>query len=152
MDNPPTGRTRRMTTRRGFLQALAAMPPALAMRKAWTADADPSRLALVIGNSAYRDAPLANPGNDASAMAGLFGQAGFTVDARLNATRNDMLAAIERFGSAIRRPEIKLAVFYYAGHGVQLDWRNYLLPVDAEVTSADQARSINLCQAFVFLI
>ena len=140
MDNPPTGRTRRMTTRRGFLQALAAMPPALAMRKAWTADADPSRLALVIGNSAYRDAPLANPGNDASAMAGLFGQAGFTVDARLNATRNDMLAAIERFGSAIRRPEIKLAVFYYAGHGVQLDWRNYLLPVDAEVTSADQAR------------
>jgi uncharacterized caspase-like protein len=129
-----------MTTRRSFLQALAAMPPALALRKAWAADADPSRLALVIGNSAYRDAPLVNPGNDASAMADLFGQAGFTVDSRLNATRNDMMAAIERFGAAIRRPEIRQVVFYYAGHGVQLDWRNYLLPVDAEVTSADQVR------------
>ena len=101
---------------------------------------DPSRLALVIGNSAYRDAPLVNPGNDATAMADLFGQAGFTVDSRLNATRNDMMAAIERFGAAIRRPEIRQVVFYYAGHGVQLDWRNYLLPVDAEVASADQVR------------
>jgi hypothetical protein len=129
-----------MTTRRSFLQALATIPPALAMRNGWAAAGDPSRLALVIGNSAYRDAPLVNPGNDASAMADLFGQAGFTVDSRLNATRNDMMAAIERFGAAIRRPEIRQVIFYYAGHGVQLDWRNYLLPVDAEVTSADQVK------------
>jgi uncharacterized caspase-like protein len=129
-----------MTTRRHFLQALATLPPALCMRRVWAAGGDPSRLALVIGNSAYRDAPLVNPGNDAQAMAGLFGQAGFTVDSRLNATRADMMAAIERFGAAIRRPEIKQVVFYYAGHGVQLDWRNYLLPVDAEVDSAEQVK------------
>ncbi len=110
------------------------------MRRSWAASGDPSRLALVIGNSAYRDGPLINPGNDARAMAGLFGQAGFTLESRLDATRADMIAAIERFGGAIRRPETKLVVFYYAGHGVQLDWRNYLLPVDAEVDMADQLR------------
>ncbi len=110
------------------------------MRRSWAASGDPSRLALVIGNSAYRDGPLINPGNDARAMASLFGQAGFTVDSRLDATRTGMMAAIERFGAAIRRPEIKQVVFYYAGHGVQLDWRNYLLPVDAEVDTADQLR------------
>ena len=62
-----------MTTRRGFLQVLMSIPPALSMRRGWAANGDPSRLALVIGNSAYRDAPLENPGNDARAMANLFG-------------------------------------------------------------------------------
>lgn len=129
-----------MTTRRRFLQALATLPPALTLPRGWAAESDPARLALVIGNSAYRHAPLANPGNDASAMATLFGEAGFSVDARLDVTRTDMLAAIERFGAAIRRPEIRQVVFYYAGHGVQLEWRNYLLPVDAEADSAAQVR------------
>lgn len=130
-----------MTTRRRFIQALASLPPALALAKpAWAAGAEGSRRALVIGNSAYRSAPLLNPGNDARAMADLFGQAGFAVDARLDATRSDMTAAIERFGTAIRHPDIRQAVFYYAGHGVQLDWRNYLLPVDAVVDSAEQVR------------
>jgi hypothetical protein len=129
-----------MTSRRRFLQAAASLPPLLATRRVRAAASDPSRLALVIGNSAYRQAPLVNPGNDARAMAALFGEAGFTVDARLDATRSDMLAAFERFGAAIRGSDIKLVFFYYAGHGVQLDWRNYLLPVDAEVASADEVR------------
>src|SRR5450759_1532744 len=129
-----------MTTRRRFLQALAAMAPALSVRRSWAASADPSRVALVIGNSDYRSAPLLNPVNDARAMAGLFEQAGFTVAAHLDAKRADMLAAIERFGAAIRRPETRRVVFYYAGHGAQLDWRNYLLPVDAEVTTANEIK------------
>lgn len=129
-----------MTSRRRFLQAAASLPPLLAMRRVRAAENDPSRLALVIGNSAYRQVPLVNPGNDARAMAELFGRAGFTVDARLDASRADMLAAIERFGAALRRPEISQVVFYYAGHGVQLEWRNYLLPVDAEVSSAEQLK------------
>lgn len=116
------------------------MPPAFALGRGWAEEADPSRLALVIGNGAYRDAPLMNPVNDARAMAGLFGEAGFTVESRHDANRGDMMTAIERFGDAMQRSEIRLAVFYYAGHGVQLDWRNYLLPVDAEVASADQVR------------
>ena len=125
-----------MTTRRRFIQALAAIPPALSLRPvraASPAAPDPSRLALIIGNSAYRDSPLVNPANDAKAVGGLFAQAGFTVDSHLDATRSAMLAAIERFGAAAKRPDTRLVVFYYAGHGAQLDWRNYLLPVDAIV-------------------
>ena len=131
-----------MTTRRRFLQTLAAIPPALLVGPSLsaTASADPSRLALVFGNSAYRDAPLTNPGNDARAMSSLLNQAGFTVDSHLDATRTSMIAAIEKFGAAIQRPETKQVLFYYAGHGVQLDWRNYLLPVDAVVEKADQLK------------
>jgi uncharacterized caspase-like protein len=121
-----------MTTRRTFIKTLAAVPPALYFRPAWPA-ADPSRLALVIGNSSYQDAPLVNPANDARAISNLFSQAGFTVDSRLDARRSDMMAAIERFGVAAKRSDTRLVVFYYAGHGAQLDWRNYLLPVDAVV-------------------
>ena len=128
-----------MTNRRRFIQTLAAIPPALYFRPGWAAP-DPSRLALVIGNSSYRDAPLINPANDAKAVSGLFTQAGFTVDSRLNATRADMMAAIERFGVAVKRSETRLAVFYYAGHGAQLDWRNYLLPVDAVVRQQEDMK------------
>jgi len=128
-----------MTTRRTFIKTLAALPPVLTFGRSWAAS-DPSRLALIIGNSAYRDAPLVNPVNDAKAVSGLFTEAGFTVDSHLNATRTDMMAAIERLGAAIKRPGIKLVVFYYAGHGAQLDWRNYLLPVDAVVARQEDMK------------
>ncbi|MBN8477260.1 caspase family protein [Sulfuritalea sp.] len=132
-----------MTSRRRFIQALAAIPPALSFRPVWAANPaapDPSRLALIIGNSAYRDSPLVNPANDAKAVGSLFTQAGFSVDSHLNATRVDMLAAIERFGAAAKRSDTRLVVFYYAGHGAQLDWRNYLLPVDAVVQKQDDLK------------
>ena len=132
-----------MTTRRSFIQALAALPPALAFRPVWAAASgtpDPSRLALVIGNSAYGAAPLSNPANDARAIGALLTQAGFTVDSHLDATRGGMMAAIDRFGAAVKRPETRQVVFYYAGHGAQLDWRNYLLPVDAKVEKPEHIR------------
>ena len=128
-----------MTTRRTFIMTLAAMPPLLKFGCSWAAN-DPSQLALIIGNSSYRDAPLVNPANDAKAVSGLFTEAGFTVDLRLNANRVDMVAAIERFGAAVKRSETKLVVFYYAGHGAQLDWRNYLLPVDAVVEKPEDMK------------
>ncbi len=120
-----------MTTRRRFLQTVTALPPALSLAPAWANAPDPSRLALIIGNNAYPGSPLKNPVNDASDMGKLLATAGFTVSAHLDIRHKDMAAAIERFGNGIRNPEVKLVVFYYAGHGVQLDWRNYLLPVDA---------------------
>ncbi|MCX7150199.1 MAG: caspase family protein [Rhodocyclales bacterium] len=128
-----------MTTRRTFIKTLAAIPSALSFRHAWAAP-DPSRRVLIIGNSTYHDAPLVNPANDAKAVSGLFTQAGFTVDSHLNAKRTDMMAAIERFGIAAKNPETKLVVFYYAGHGAQLDWRNYLLPVDAVVEKQEHMK------------
>jgi uncharacterized caspase-like protein len=131
-----------MTTRRAFIKTLAVIPPALTFGSSWATHpaSDPSRVALIVGNSAYRDSPLVNPVSDARAVAGLLAQAGFTVDSRLNATRTDMLAAIERFGAAAKNSETKLVVFYYAGHGAQLDWRNYLLPVDAVVEKQEHMK------------
>jgi hypothetical protein len=67
-------------------------------------------------------------------------QAGFTVDSRLNVTRAEMMLAIERFGEAAKRAETRQVVFYYAGHGAQLDWHNYLLPVDAVVEKQEHMK------------
>lgn len=131
-----------MTSRRSFIKTLAALPPALSFRRSWAADpvADPSKLALIIGNSRYPEAPLLNPVNDARAIGGLFTQAGFTVDAQLDVNRVDMTGAIERFANAAKSSSAKLVVFYYAGHGAQLDWRNYLLPIDARVTQPEHIK------------
>jgi hypothetical protein len=96
----------------------------------------PGRTALVVGNDRYLHNPLSNAGNDARAMAELLGQAGFAVDLKLNATRLQMIQAIEAFGKAMVDPAVGTGLFYYAGHAAQLDWRNFLLPVDGNVEVA----------------
>jgi hypothetical protein len=98
------------------------------------------RTALVIGNDRYRQNPLSNAVNDARAMATLLKQAGFTVDLRLNATRAQMAAAIDTLGKSAAGRDVGTSLFYYAGHAAQLDWRNYLLPVDGDVESAGDIR------------
>ena len=128
----------RRPTRREFLQlgAATALVPGIVLPAA--AAADPSRLALVVGNDAYPGAPLSNAVNDAKAMAALLGEAGFGVDLRTNVDRTAFGDATRQFAEAAQKSDVKLVFFYYAGHGAQLDWRNYLLPVDARVnTSAD---------------
>ena len=128
-----------MTSRRRFVQSLAALSVG-ALPRPLPAATDPSRQALVIGNADYRFSPLTNPTNDARAVSDLFGRAGFTVSTHLDVGQRDMLAAIEQFGQVVRRSDTRLVVFYYAGHGAQLDWRNYLLPVDAAVQTPEQMR------------
>ena len=91
------------------------------------------RVALVIGNSAYRSSPLTNPRNDASAMAALLSKAGFQVDMQLDTDLPQLQAAVDRFGQTILNPQVKFGLFYYAGHGLQQDWRNYLVPVSASI-------------------
>jgi hypothetical protein len=127
-----------MAQRRTFLKASAALGASAA---AWPlpgvlAAPDPSRVALVVGNDAYPQSPLANAVNDAKAVADLLGQAGFNAALKTDATRGELMQAVEAFGQAIGRSEVKLGFFYYAGHGAQVDWRNYLLPVDAKVAGA----------------
>jgi uncharacterized caspase-like protein len=95
------------------------------------------RVALVIGNAAYPRAPLENPGHDARAMTELLTKAGFRVDQHLDASQADLARAIEQFGKAIRDPKVKFGLFYYAGHGLQQNWRNYLVPVTARIHSAE---------------
>ncbi len=94
------------------------------------------RIALVIGNSRYGSAPLANPANDANAIAGALKQTGFAVNLQLDAKRGAMEEAIRSFAANLgKQPAVGL--FYFAGHGLQLDWRNFLVPVDAALKSAD---------------
>src|SRR5258706_11924367 len=108
---------------------------------AWTAAAQapvkaPARIALVIGNAAYPSAPLANPLNDAADMAKELEAAGFTVIRRENAKLRDMHLALREFGDKLGKTSTGL--FYFAGHGVQVRGRNYLLPVDADIQREDE--------------
>jgi uncharacterized caspase-like protein len=89
------------------------------------------RVALVIGNSAYKNvARLTNPVNDAAAVVGMFKNAGFDeVVSRLDLTVVEMRRALREFGNKARDADI--AVIYYAGHGIELDGNNFLIPIDA---------------------
>src|SRR5437879_10098101 len=89
------------------------------------------RVALVIGNSSYRNvAKLSNPANDAAAVATMFKSAGFdAVESKLNLTVGELRKALRDFGNRSRDADV--AVVYYAGHGIELDGTNYLIPVDA---------------------
>jgi len=95
-----------------------------------------ARVALVIGNAAYPSAPLANPLNDAADIAKELEAAGFTVIRRDNAKLRDMHLALREFGDKLGKTSTGL--FYFAGHGVQVRGRNYLLPVDADIQREDE--------------
>ncbi|MGJ4891191.1 caspase family protein [Bradyrhizobium sp. HKCCYLRH3099] len=91
------------------------------------------RIALVIGNSAYKTvARLSNPANDAKLVGDMFRAAGFErVDTRLDLGVQEMRRALREFGARAREAEV--AVIYYAGHGIELDGVNYLIPTDASL-------------------
>jgi hypothetical protein len=90
------------------------------------------RHALVIGNSKYPIGELLNPRNDASAIAERLRAAGFSVTLKLDARRRELADAIRDFGQVLDRDK-GVGVFYYAGHALQLNWRNFLVPVDAKI-------------------
>ncbi|MBB4263953.1 MULTISPECIES: caspase family protein [unclassified Bradyrhizobium] len=89
------------------------------------------RMALVIGNSAYKSVPkLSNPANDAALVGGMFKKAGFDwIDIRTDLNASEMRKALRDFGGRVRDADV--AVIYYAGHGIELDGANYLIPTDA---------------------
>lgn len=101
----------------------------LASQPAWAT----KRVALVIGNSSYQNVPLLpNPANDAAAIAATLKGAGFdVVDSRLNLAASDMRRALRDFADQARDADI--ALVYYAGHGIEIDGTNYLIPTDAKL-------------------
>lgn len=105
----------------GLLLIVMAASPALAAK----------RVALVIGNSAYNTAgKLANPENDATAVAELLRKAQFdVVEFKTNLNNAEMRRALRDFSARSRQADY--AIVYYAGHGIEVDGTNYLLPVDA---------------------
>lgn len=94
------------------------------------------KLALVVGNASYRAVPaLRNPGNDSRAISQALRASGFEVTLVQDAIRGAMIEAVDAYARALAASK-GVGVFYYAGHGLQLQWRNYLLPVDARIASA----------------
>jgi uncharacterized caspase-like protein len=91
------------------------------------------RVALVIGNSAYKYVnKLPNPANDAAAVAAMLTSVGFDViESKTNLTITQMKKAIRDFTEQTRGADI--GVIYYAGHGIEVDGTNYMIPVDAEL-------------------
>ncbi len=120
-------------TRRTLIQS--ALASALVPAWAQTRQPGAARVALVIGNAAYAVGPLTNPTKDAQAMSGLLRGMGFQVVEARDASRPQMQAAIQQAGELLKGQD-GVGLLYYAGHGLQLDWHNYMLPVDAKLSTA----------------
>jgi hypothetical protein len=117
--------------RRGFITGLAIVT-ALASFSSVSAVADGRRVALVIGNGAYRNVPaLPNPPNDAGDVTAALKRLGFEVTLITNASFDEMrrgLIALGRDGAGA-----DMATVYFAGHGMEINGENWLIPVDAEL-------------------
>ena len=112
------------------------------------------RFAVVVGNARYPQQPLRNPHNDASAMAQQLRRLGFDVTLKLDATKHELDTLVRDFGTKLREHN-GVGLFYFAGHGAQLNWRNYLIPVDASISGAADIQSravdlVTLLDAFQF--
>jgi hypothetical protein len=115
----------------------AAGPEAAAAAEAREQVNSLPRIALVVGNSRYQEQPLRNPANDAQAIAAQLKGLRFTVTVQLDAGRQEMLEAIRAYGGSLAKSK-GVGLFYFAGHGAQLAWRNYLIPVDAAIKTSEQ--------------
>ncbi len=119
-----------------------ARPPVVAEQRpappASTAQLPPpgseARTALVIGNTRYLERPLRTPENDARELHAVLRNLGFDATLIENGGRRELIAAIEMFGGKLRRVG-GVGLVFYAGHGVQIKGKNYLIPVDAQVQS-----------------
>lgn len=89
------------------------------------------RVALVIGNAAYKSAPLDNPLNDATDIANELKRRGFKVITRNNANLRSLQQAVRDFSDEFKKSDVGL--IYYSGHGVETKGQNYLIPVDADI-------------------
>jgi hypothetical protein len=96
------------------------------------------RIALVIGNAAYAGkAALVNPGNDAQAMSETLRGLGFTVVEVRDGAKAQMQEAIAKVKASLQGKQA-IGMLYYAGHGLQVDWRNYMVPIDAKMSKASE--------------
>ena len=134
--------------RLGFFSALFAacvLMVGAAASAASAIDERTPRIALVVGNAAYAQQPLKNPLRDAREMSARLSRAGFTVTTVIDATRQQFADAIAAFAKTAGEKKA-IAVFFFAGHGLQLNWRNFLVPVDARIKGAAdiQAQAVDL--------
>lgn len=121
----------------------------LALCLAATVGAQEVRTALVVGNSNYQlFGNLANPQNDARDVGLALEALGFRVTTLLDATERELMNAIRDFGSELSRNK-GVGLFYYAGHGIESEGKNYLIPVDADIRAQDEVRFSSIEMGFV---
>jgi len=121
--------TARLAASRPIAALLALLTAALLL--ALPAHAE-KRVALVVGNSAYKQAnPLANPVNDASEIASALKASGFDVILGVDLDKRTFDTKVRDFAELLESADV--AIFFYAGHGLQVAGRNYLIPVDARL-------------------
>jgi formylglycine-generating enzyme required for sulfatase activity len=95
---------------------------------------DVKRVALVIGNGAYLHVPpLPNPSHDAKDIAQSLAAMGFEVDLAVDAGMAELRGSVQRFATLAANAEV--ALIFYAGHGIQIDGRNFIVPIDAAIAS-----------------
>ncbi len=116
-----------------------------------SADAQ-TKVALVIGNGAYRSVPeIPNPPNDAADVAAAFLRLGFSVRLITDANYDTMRRALLEFNPKVRAAEV--AVVYFAGHGIELEGENWLVPIDAELkTDLDTEQEAISLRAVVLMV
>lgn len=129
----------RVTTFAGFAAFVLACTLAAASDK---------RVALLVGNNAYPQAPLRNAVNDSRDLGAALRTLGFEVTVRENLSRRELIETLRAFGDSIQGAEA--ALFFYAGHALQFKDRNFLLPIDAEVLAEDDIALFGLDLAVVF--
>ncbi|WP_426424338.1 caspase family protein [Bradyrhizobium genosp. A] len=130
--------------RREFVSGLTTAT-AFAGVASTAAAAEGRRVALVIGNGAYRNVPaLLNPPNDANDIAAALKRLGFTVSVATNAGFDDMRRGLIAFGRNAAGAD--MAAVYFAGHGMEINGENWLIPIDAELKRDTDAanEAINL--------
>ena len=129
----------KLLSRRGLLRCAlgaAALPLVPTISAAADVVGPGPRIALVIGNGAYRAAPLKNPPGDANAVATALRGLGYEVTLRQNTRLRELIESLRDF--SLRAPKASVRVLFYAGHGVQVKGRNYLVPIDADPKSEEE--------------
>ena len=128
-----------------FAQQPATRPPAAAKPQSQQQQRDlrivptnARKLALVVGNSAYPKSPLRNPANDARAIAGILAELGFQTQSALDVNLRNLERSVNEFVGRVGPGDV--AMFYYAGHGIQIEGENYLVPVDFDARDEADAK------------
>jgi hypothetical protein len=112
-------------------------------------NAPQQRIALLFGNSKYNVGPLRNPGNDVRDLSAALEDLNFQVITKYDLTLSEMKRVVREFGQMLRNDSVGL--FFYAGHGIQVNGENYIVPVDANINSEEEVEYEALDVGFVLM-
>jgi len=123
-----------------MIRFLLCMYLSITSSQSFAAEQNVQRFALVIGNKNYVTAPLKNSANDANAIADSLTEMGFRVSLLTDSNLSDLTTQVQQFYAQVKRDEHakKLALIYYAGHAIQVNHHNYIVPLGMQFESYPQ--------------